>query len=221
MFRYLLTLLYLLHFFVANSQCSISFDYSLSDDTHLNSKKPQITIKQQIKVDNLKFYISHVSFLNSNDLVEVDSSYRLVDFSDSSSTLFSVNHDSPFDKITFQLGVDSISNVSGAMEGTLNPTEGMYWTWQSGYINFKLEGTKQQQNKTQEFKYHLGGYLSPYETVQTVELAVVSTDQIRIVFDAHKFLTFANSHAKPNVMSPGKQAQMLSQYLKECFSVDE
>ena len=46
----------------------------------------------------------------------------------------------PFSKLKFQLGIDSLTNVSGAMGGDLDPTKGMYWTWQSGYINMKIEG---------------------------------------------------------------------------------
>jgi hypothetical protein len=35
-----------------------------------------------------------------------------------------------YDQIQFQLGIDSLTNVSGAMGGDLDPTKGMYWTWQ-------------------------------------------------------------------------------------------
>ncbi len=36
-----------------------------------------------------------------------------------------------YDAVQFQLGIDSPTSVSGAMGGDLDPTKGMYWTWNS------------------------------------------------------------------------------------------
>ena len=77
------------------------------------------------------------------------------------------------DKIKFNLGIDSLTNVSGVMGGDLDPTKGMYWTWQSGYINFKMEGSSAVcPTRNHEFQFHIGGYQDPFYAMQTLELEV-------------------------------------------------
>ena len=57
------------------------------------------------------------------------------------------------------------------MGGDLDPTKGMYWAWQSGYINFKMEGSCSQCLATKNnFEFHLGGYQQPFYAMQTIEL---------------------------------------------------
>ena len=71
---------------------------------------------------------------------------------------------------TFYLGVDSLTNSNGAMGGDLDPTKGMYWTWQSGYINVKIEGKYSGCNtRNNKFQFHLGGYQNPFQTIQKIE----------------------------------------------------
>jgi hypothetical protein len=43
--------------------------------------------------------------------------------------------------IRFLLGVDSARNVSGIQTGALDPARGMFWTWNSGYVMAKIEGS--------------------------------------------------------------------------------
>ena len=78
-----------------------------------------------------------------------------------------IPEDTEFDAIQFNLGIDSLTNVSGALGGDLDPTKGMYWTWQNGYVNFKLQGTSDLcNNPKNEFEFHLGGYLKPFNNYE-------------------------------------------------------
>jgi hypothetical protein len=43
-------------------------------------------------------------------------------------------------KITFSAGIDSLTSTAGIQKGVIDPINGMYWAWQSGYVNFKIEG---------------------------------------------------------------------------------
>jgi hypothetical protein len=52
------------------------------------------------------------------------------------------------------MGVDSARNVSGAQEGALDPANGMFWSWTSGYIMIKAEGLSPQ-GAGGSFTYHL------------------------------------------------------------------
>ena len=68
--------------------------------------------------------------------------YFLVNFANAGSTRISLKTiPASFNRIAFTIGVDSIRNVSGAQTGALDPANGMFWTWNSGYIMAKLEGS--------------------------------------------------------------------------------
>ena len=119
------------------------------------------------------------------------------------------------------MGIDSLTNVSGAMGGDLDPTKGMYWTWQNGYINFKLEGFNAVCNtRNHFFQYHLGGYQSPFATVQTLVLPLKSKAKEVVVDVAiDKFLEEIDMSKTAEIMSPGAVAVELSKKLKGIFSV--
>lgn len=58
-------------------------------------------------------------------------------------------------------GVDSLLQVSGVQSGALDPLKGMYWTWQTGYIQFKMEGILSKDTLGEgliPIQLHLGGF---------------------------------------------------------------
>lgn len=59
--------------------------------------------------------------------------------------------------IEYVLGVDSLHNVSGAQSGALSPSLGMFWSWNTGYIMLKAEGTSPDASLG-SFAFHLGGF---------------------------------------------------------------
>jgi hypothetical protein len=106
------------------------------------------------------------------------------------------------------------------MGGDLDPTKGMYWTWQSGYINFKLEGNSNLcKTRHNEFQFHLGGYQQPFNCLQTVFVQVKSTANIKLNIDVEKFFQYIQLSQLNHIMSPSKEAVELSEKLTETFSV--
>jgi hypothetical protein len=94
----------------------------------------------------------------SGKQLSVADSIVLIDLSSDTLPAFSIpNLDGPA-KLSLLVGLDSVASTSGAMGGKLDPMYGMYWSWQSGYINLKLSGTWERDGRTQAFTYHLGGY---------------------------------------------------------------
>lgn len=135
--------------------------------------------------------------------------------------------------ISFTIGVDSLHNVSGANEGDLDPVKGMYWAWNSGYINAKLEG-KSAVCKTlhHAFEFHIGGYMPPYSTARKVSLrlrkavqATTGNDRvnvIRIRADFAAWFTGNLNLAQTNsVVIPGKEAAAMADKYAQMFSVAE
>lgn len=177
--------------------------------------------KNNLQVSVLKFYCSQIQFWQNEKLIGAETnSYHLVDFSSkkASEILIKSKPTSHFNRITFQLGIDSATNVSGAMGGALDPINGMYWTWQSGYINFKMEGKHPLSTFTQkEFQLHIGGYQYPFKTIQTVDLNVISEEKIIIYIDVATTLNKMDWAKKSNIMSPCTEAVKLSQIIAESF----
>jgi hypothetical protein len=176
-------------------------------------------------IDLLKFYISDVQLLyNDKTIWEEPNSYHLVDASQNQSLTFSSNISSGvfFNQLKFNLGIDSATNVSGALGGDLDPTKGMYWTWQSGYINLKLEGRSNRcKKRNNEFQFHLGGYQFPDNSLQTLLLNVHSNDTIVVLMDVGLFLSGIDLSLQNRIMSPGKEAVLLSESLAKIFYVQK
>ncbi len=167
-------------------------------------------------ITNLKFYLTNFSFSKNGATIWTEKdSHHLIDASNPSSLTIKLNSDNlDFDEIHFLLGTDSLTNVSGVMGGDLDPTKGMYWAWNSGYINFKLEG----KSKGTAFEFHLGGYSPP--TVQTINLAT-NKNNITINIDVADFLNTIDLSKQAKLMSPGKEAQHLSKIASSLFYINE
>jgi hypothetical protein len=132
--------------------------------------------------------------------------------------------------IHFNLGIDSLTNVSGALGGDLDPQKGMYWAWQSGYINLKIEG-RSPRCKTRKniFQYHIGGYLQPFYSMRKVELpiknAVAHRNQgaipqgVILAVDFSVFFGNLSIATQNSIMMPGKAAMQLADYSTSMFSI--
>ena len=78
------------------------------------------------------------------------------------------------------IGVDSLHNCSGAQSGVLDPINGMFWTWNTGYIFMKLEGkSPASKSPGHIFEYHIGGYKEPTNFIRTASLTF-SKEPMRI-----------------------------------------
>lgn len=176
-----------------------------------------------VEISALKFYISGIQLYQNNELVEaIEKKHHLIDLENPGSQY--VHHtgeaNKKFNRIRFYIGVDSTANVSGALGGDLDPTNGMYWAWHSGYINFKLEGRSNIcPARKNQFTFHIGGYQYPYNAIQSVELPVADTNKIVIRFDVKKLLDQIKLDELYDVMSPGEKAMEMAKKIADVFSV--
>lgn len=107
-----------------------------------------------------KYYISNFKLKKSDGTWWTHpESYFLVDLSDAASMTLSIDKipSGDYTEISYIMGVDSTRNVSGAQTGALSTTNGMFWSWNSGYIMVKAEGTSPNSGSG-NFTYHLGGF---------------------------------------------------------------
>ncbi|MEY2830237.1 MAG: hypothetical protein RIQ33_2095 [Bacteroidota bacterium] len=182
------------------------------------------TASDSIKFETLKFYISSIQLLNNQKVVFAEkNSFHLIDIEDSESMKINLPSATnfEFDEVKFNIGIDSITNVSGAMGGDLDPINGMYWTWQSGYINFKLMGSSSAcKTMNHQFEFHLGGYQHPFNLLQTIVLSSNKNSLLKIEFDVQQFLSGIDFTKQNHIMSPCNDAVLLSKKLSQCFKIN-
>ena len=127
-----------------------------------------------------------------------------------------------FDQLQFNLGIDSATNVSGALGSDLDPTKGMYWAWQSGYINFKLEGTSPLcTTRNNEFQFHLGGYQKPNYCLQTLSFPINDASKIHLNLDVQTILRQVDLRKTNHIMSPSAEAVLISKIVANAFTLSK
>ncbi len=179
--------------------------------------------KDTISIETFRMYFSGIELLQKDKVVWAEkNSYHLIDIADSNSLQIFLSP-SPmvlFDAIRLHIGVDSITNVSGAMGGDLDPTKGMYWTWQNGYINFKVEGKSNAcPARDQLFQFHIGGYMPPFKTLQTVSLACKPSTDPDIYIDLGKFMQLVDVGSTYDVVAPGRDAVTVAEKFSSVISI--
>ena len=172
------------------------------------------------KFSTCRFYLSNLSFFKEGKLKAKVNEFYLFDLEDPSSFSITFKNED-FDYLSFSIGIDSTTNVAGILDGTLDPIKGMYWAWNSGYINFKLEGTSSESTeKNKSFEFHIGGYLAPYQTIQTVHLPISNNSKdLLIGLDILTFMKEIDFNKSSNVMIPGLNAVQISSILPSIFTV--
>jgi len=152
-----------------NGSISVEFDNIVgTSDLQLNTGSYTNSSNQVYKVTKLKYFVSNFKFNNIDGSVYTvpqDSSYFLIDESDVNRRLAKLKiPEGEYTSVTFTLGVDSLRNTmdiskrTGDLDVTGVATD-MYWSWNSGYIFFKLDGTSTAVTTMGGvFQYHTGGF---------------------------------------------------------------
>jgi hypothetical protein len=117
--------------------------------------------KDTLTFSKFKYFISNVKFKKADGTYWTETeSYHLVDLdkAESMKLIFNGLPAGTYTQMEYTMGVDSARNVSGAQTGALATTNDMYWSWKSGYIMLKAEGTYLDSAKQKMFAFHLGGF---------------------------------------------------------------
>ncbi len=144
-----------------------SSNLSLNDQSYVNEHG------DTFKVSIFDYYITNVKLNGAKGTYTESESYHLIKQEDATSLSFDLS-DVPYDtytSVTLMIGVDSLRNVSGAQSGALDPAHGMFWTWSTGYIMVKMEGTSPQSGASNKgLIYHAAGFAGANATQRTVTL---------------------------------------------------
>ncbi|MEC5144767.1 MbnP family protein [Chitinophaga sp. 212800010-3] len=168
---------------------SVQFDNIAGDkNLQLNTGAYVNAAGESFKVSLLQYYISNIKVRNASGeefAVPQDSSYFLVSEASASSQFVKVKvPEGDYRTLTFTLGVDSLRSTMDISRrtGVLDPSggmEGMYWTWNSGYIFFKMEGISDaapaDPSGQHKFRYHIGGF-GGYNAVTFNNIKTITID---------------------------------------------
>ncbi len=176
-----------------------------------------------LQFSSLRFYLSHLQLIQSNRVSEAVLDAKLIDLSDSSSMHLSWTNEEAFDSIRFLFGLTDEIQKQGVAGGDLDPQKGMYWTWKSGYILCKIEGSSPSlSTRKNQFVFHLGGYESPYAVSKELNFTWVKDARKQLLeIDLYRFFESIDLKSNPTLMSAGEKAFRMSEAWTAVFQLKE
>ncbi len=175
------------------------------------------TQEDSVTFQAIKFYISDIELFRGNKKSKsLKKNHYLFDLEKLESMSIEIPLKAKVSQLQFILGVDSTTQYSSSMHDDLDPIYGMYWTWQSGYINIKIEAKSQISGK--EYTYHIGGFQNPYNTEQTVQLEYPENG--KIFWELKDLWEWGEKNKLFELMSPDEKAVEISDLLSHSFYVN-
>lgn len=201
----------------------------LNDSVYTNPFGEKYTISK------LRYYVTNVELKSSNNFFKENNSYHLIDESKPESQTLNISiTKGDYNELQFLLGVDSLHNVSGAQTDDLDPTNDMFWTWNSGYVMAKMEGNSPASKLVnKKFEYHIGGFSGQYNVLKEVHL---NFPEKAIKFNAGKVFTiiinadidtwWQHPHdikiaEQPMITTPGIKAKNISDNYVNMFHIEK
>ena len=182
-----------------------------------------------------KYYISNIKLTDNNgNQWSEPNSYHFIDAAFPNTNTFDISNvpAGTYVSMTFLIGVDSARNVSGSQTGALDPVNGMFWTWSSGYIMAKLEGKAPNSPAAGDnIVLHIGGFSGANSGLRwatpsfgTSQAVVTSTTgaHINLKSDALRWFTGSTNISFAtvnNVMSPSANSVAIANNYTNMFSV--
>lgn len=232
--NFLLFIFYILYFSpsVKEKQIVIHFDHVIKNEKLERGKNYSNIASDTISISKLKYYISHLQLQNAKgNYIEYPGIFLIDAFKNDS--IVATLPEGKYKGIKFMLGIDSALHAAGVQEGALDPLNDMYWAWNSGYVNFKLEGNSPQANTDlHRLQYHIGGFAGTQKTMQEITIYLSQEEAkadkknqgISIIVNVEKLW---NDDARftpasiPMVIKAGDDAVKISKQFPLMFSVAE
>lgn len=179
---------------------------------------------EDLTFNKVRYYVSNIILEKMDGTMWMEEeSYHLVDVSELSSLEIKLENvpAGEYHKLSYMIGVDSLRNISGAQDGALSPNNDMFWSWNSGYIFAKFEGTSSASGSG-NFTYHIGGFKGENKAMitktfdlhsQILKLNPTASTQVHMIVDLKKL--FDGMHkvsisTMPNMTMPGMMALHLA-----------
>lgn len=195
----------------------------LSLESKFVTAQSSIQIQHQVKLGDVSLSLGVWQKSDSNVSVRIDklrwyvslppagkkgSKAWLLDLADSASLDQQMSR--PVNnKISLLFGIDSAIQVAGVGSGALDPLRGMYWTWQTGYVQWKMEGAIRVDGVESPLELHLGGFdgATKSQSMLSDYLIYPTTNSVIAQWDISPFLAEVVHQKKYGVMSPSPIAR--------------
>lgn len=190
-------------------------------DFELNTALTHPVTGDELTFTTFKYYISNFKLKKQDGTWWTHpESYFLVDGETATSATLNLTGVpvGTYTEVSYIMGVDSTRNVSGAQSGALATTNNMFWSWSTGYIMVKAEGSSPQATGG-AFAYHLGGFSGPNSLVTTknavfgAENLVVtgsSNGKVHFTVDASQLFQNFGSVSNGSIHMPGANAKLMA-----------
>lgn len=167
-----------------NGPITIHFDNRAGASDFAFNTSITLPSGESMTVTKLKYYVSNFVLVNKDGgtyTVPQNDCYFLIDEETDSTTEITLNNVPAGDYTTIKyiLGIDSLRSTMDVSQrtGALDPAGAgadMYWSWNSGYIFFRIDATSPQSTEAGNLCFfHVGGY-GGYSTATTNNIRNVS-----------------------------------------------
>lgn len=182
---------------------------------------------EPVTITRFKYYLSHVSLTGADqkETALSDKTFLIDESEPGSKTLtFQTSVTTPR-SLSFVIGVDSVLNVSGVQTGSLDPLNGMFWTWNSGYIFARLEGKSDSSHAPAHLvNWDVGGFKTPFNASRKITLDLSHATGPVITVEADLLKWFNGTHSihiaqAPLCHQPGRLAMQLADNYSRMFSI--
>lgn len=215
---------------------ALNFDHKWGmtmEDFTLNTEMTHPATNEKMTFEILNYYITNVKLQHENgSWWSENESYHLVELEEGSSASINLKNvpEGNYKAIEYMIGVDSTRNVSGSQTGALSPANGMFWSWTTGYIFVKAEGTSPDAPNG-NFRYHIGGFKESTNQnairinnqsfgEQKMVVASGGNPKVNFAVNAARFwhggISLSDLHT---VHMPGANAKLLADNFKDGFII--
>lgn len=171
----------------------------------------------QVQLENLKFYICDIKVKYTDGQEITFPKHQLINLEDQPNIQIPNFKATGIVDFSFGIGVDSTTTMQGVFDGDLDPAKGMFWTWQSGYVNFKVEWA----SADQETFFHIGGFANDQNSFRTIHLKSNPKKTLKSLdFDLKAFADLMQQKGYSGIMSPGKQACDIADHYSNFFKLN-
>lgn len=172
---------------------TLQFDNRVGgEELILNDKAYKSAAGEDFTVSQLQYFISNIRLQPNKGkeyIINPDSCYFLVQEHEPASQLIRLQVPAgDYKRVSFVLGVDSLRNTmpihkrTGVLDPASSMDNGMYWSWNSGYIFLKIEGSSPaapaDPTGNRRFRFHIGGF-GGYSAPTINNIKTVSLDLTR------------------------------------------
>lgn len=217
----------------ATTTLLIHFDHFANGQPMVLSEGKYLTaFGEPYRVRKLKYYISFPELTgNGTTKSPLADPYFLIDLQKEQTNISLQVNPGSYSGLRFIAGIDSAANCSGAQAGALDPMNDMFWTWNSGYVVFKLEGESDSSRADlNRIEHHIGGYKGPNNVSREVKLGLPETvtvtpgkiTHLYIDVNLDKYWTGTNElriSSNPLCTTSGALARKIAENIPGIFSI--